>query len=188
MIEKYPPIVQVDNNGKIIGPINYEIAHAKHGQERGIRNLTAQICVFKSDEYNELLISKRGNIDRPGKLNLGVGGHAIWIESKNRAQNPLENAISEISEEIFYNICFPKNFELNKVTEFRKDLRLKDLEYVHLFSCVYPGPFSINPEEVSEVFFMEINKLKNDLNRNPEKYTKSAELYLEKLLENLHLP
>ena len=55
----YPPIVQVDDLGSVIGPIMHDEAHMKNRYEKGVRHATVNCFVFRDESYAELLISKR---------------------------------------------------------------------------------------------------------------------------------
>jgi isopentenyldiphosphate isomerase len=178
---EYPPIVQVDDSGQVLGPIRYEEAHKKSPHQSGIRHATSSIFIFNNENQDRLLVTKRShNISRPNMLNVCVGGHAIWLSNKFRAQTPKETAITELAGEIFYDMPVPDPFgRMSYVTGVRKDLRLNDPEYCHLFRYVHCGPFKANPEEVSDVFFEDTAKVREDVRSNPQKYVRSARFYLD---------
>lgn len=183
MQEEYPPIVQVTDTGVVVGPVSYESAHPRDPNTPGIRHLTANVFVFEDNSYSRLLLTRRsGGIDRGGILNVCIGGNAIWLKNEQRAQTPPETAVNEL-EEIFYQTPIPESFGLRGLISFPKDLRINDPEYVHLFEGIYQGPFSLQPDEVSEAFFVNIEELLRDLEINPSKYVKSANFYLGKYLQ-----
>lgn len=181
----YPPIVQVDDSGNVLGPVSYESAHPKDETTHGIRHLSSNVFIFEDISLRNILLTERSaKISRKGRLNVCIGGHAIWLEQLNRAQTPLEAALSELSEEVFYNASLPEELRktLHPITTFPKDLRPNDPEYVHLFQAVYRGPFSLNPDEVSSADFRGVESVVKDVQEHPELYVKSASLYLERLL------
>ncbi|MDP2925261.1 MAG: hypothetical protein Q8N99_02720 [Nanoarchaeota archaeon] len=183
----YPPIVQVNEFGVAVSPVSYELAHPGDGKTPGIRHLTSSVFIFDDTSLSRILLTEKSyKISRINKLNVSIEGHAIWLKAENRGQTPLEAALSELSEEIFFNLSLPEEIRntITPVTSFSKDLRSNDLEYVHMFQGVYKGPFSLNPDKVYWSCFAEIDLVKNDVGKHPELYVRSAGLYLEKLLEN----
>jgi len=185
MINRYPSIVHVTDFGIEIGPIPYDLGHPKDINARGLRHSTSNTFIFEDYSQSKLLLTRRSErVSHGGVLNVTVGGHAKWLENENRAQTPLETALSEL-EEVFYQQPVPKELSLKPVSQFRKDIRPNDPEYVHLFEGIYKGLFSLQPDEVSEAFFEDLDLISREVLRNPEKYVRSARFYLERLQENI---
>jgi len=179
MISQYPPIIEVDDYGNIVGPINYEDAHPQDQETGGVRHLTSNVLVFEDESCKRLLLTQRSkDISRSSTLNISVGGHGIWLNNEDRAQTPLETALMEMQEELFSGNSLPNGLKIDYVNSFRKDLRMNDLEYVHFYRTFFSGPFNPNAREVSRAFFEDIDFVLDDLLKNPCKYVKSAPLYL----------
>lgn len=179
---EYPPIVCVDEEGRVIGPVSYEDAHDRENP-RGIRHLTVSTLIFRDASYEEVLVTRRTREVHSGDvLDISSGGHARWIVAEDRAERPLETAIHELHEELFYQQELPP-LELREVAFFRKDLRPYDREYVHLFRGVYNGGLSLNPQEVSEASFLNVRSFYGDALYHREGYTKSVPFILGKYFE-----
>jgi hypothetical protein len=121
-------------------------------------------------------------MNRGGKINVCIGGHNDWLDYSNKGEKSIETALRELKEEVFYNNTLPPELDnLQFISAFPKNLRANDLEIVSLYTGIYSGPFYKNPFEVSDIFFETIPNVKTDIIKNPEKYVKSAELYLDHL-------
>ncbi len=188
MSPKYPPIVQVDDFGRVIGPVEFNLAHTRNlkPETRGIRHRTANAFIFEDTSYQRMLITKRGSaVNRAGCFDMSAGGHAEWLVGEGRAQKPLETVVCEIKGELFYHRSMPVSLirSLRLVAEFQKDLRPYDSEFVSLFDGVCPGPFGFDSEEVAEMSFRDISEVWHNVQKNPGPYTKTAHLCLLKYLE-----
>ncbi len=179
---KHPPVVQVDDAGNIIGPIWFEEAHPKDKNEKGIRHATANTIIYSSPDKKQVLLQLRGGTaKKPDVWDCSAGGHIDWIPRENRASTPEETAYQEIDEELFSGKGIPSSMTLKKAGEFPKQTRPNDPEYVYLFESVYSGLFLTNPDEVREARFFDVDFLKQDIKQNPDKYTSSLRVYLERV-------
>jgi len=179
MANKYPPIVQVDDFGKIIGPINYEVAHS----EKEIRHATVNIFLFGDHSYEKIMVSLRGyRVSGAGKWDSSAGGHINWLVDENRAATPEETIHAEIKEELFFNRKTPRELlnGLELICAFPNDENQSNKEFTYLFRSVYPGPFFHNPDEVRELKFVGLGWLREDINKfsKYKKYTKNIEVCL----------
>lgn len=172
---EYPPIVQVDEAGNPIGPLNYSDAHSQ-----GIAHMTAAALLFNKTR-KKILLSLRGNVTRGGVWDASAGGHASWLT--NRAETPDEIIYREGTEELFYENVWPEELVLARRASFWKQTRPTDREFAYLFDGIYDGPFFPNPEEVSEVRFFGVDETIRDIENNPERYTRSLGVFLKKYIE-----
>ena len=73
----YPPIVQVDDLGNVVGPIMYKAAH---NPRKPIRHATSHVLVFETPKFERLLLQRRGgSVDKPGAFDSSAAGHIDWI-------------------------------------------------------------------------------------------------------------
>lgn len=185
MEQKNESIVQVDEDGKIVGPVFFREAHPKEG--KGIRHVTSNVFLFEDKNFNRILLTKRSkNISRPGAFNVTIGGHVNWLTHEGRSEDPMKTALKELSEEVFYGLPLP-NVTLNHLAYFKKDTRPNDPEYIHLFSTVYPGPFNPDLHEVEELYFANLRDVQREILERPEKYVSSARPFLNQMLSVLEI-
>lgn len=178
---EYPPIVQVDYNGKIIGPIMYREAH---NYLNPVLHESSHVFIFEDDSYSRLLLQKRGgDVDITGVWDDSSGGHIDWLVDKNRPMAPEETAYRELEEELFDKVGLPLGLKLEQVCTFLKHTRPADREFNYLFRGVHPGPFLLNPKEVSEVKFFDIEFLLKNIEEDRMAYTDSFPFVLFKYLE-----
>ncbi len=187
-MKKLPLIVQVDENGKAIGPVEYKIAHPKDETCEGIRHAVVSSLIFEDYSYKKVLLQKRGLIVATGKnkYDSSAGGHINWLVEENRADTPKNAVYKEINEELFSLKGIPKILKLEYLGAFHKRTRLNDPEFLHLFEGVYSGPFFQDNKEVSELRWEDMNFLLRDIKNNPDRYTRSLDFVLDKHLNNLY--
>ena len=180
---KYPPIVKVDEHGKVVGPISYRKAHPLDINTSGPRHTTTNILIFKDSTCKKVLISLRSNIFMGNRWDSSAGGHILWINEKGKAATPEETAYKEVNEELFSGKGVPKDLRLEEICTFWKRTRLNDHELVHLFSGIYNGQLNHNSKEVSKVKFIGVDKLLKDTEKPSKNYTNSVGVCIRKYLE-----
>lgn len=164
----------IDDNDNVIGHATYKEAH-----EKGLLHRASDIFVFKDDSFQEILLNVRSEkMTYPGTL-CNPGGHAKLGET------PLDNARSELQEEMFYKHKLPKEIVFEKIFEKRYKIKTKNT-IRSLFRVVYTGPFYNDPKEVSDFFFMKIDDVIKNVKENPEKYSLFFRLILEEYLKIVH--
>ena len=184
---KYPPIVQVDENGKVIGPVKYKIAHPENENHNGVRHSTVNVMIFKDNSYRKVLLQKRGKevLAEKGRYDCSAGGHIDWLIDKNMPDTPKDAVLKEINEELFSLKGIPKTMELGYIGAFNKELALNDKEFLYLVRGICQGPFSLYLKEVSELKWEDVSFLLIDLKNFPGKYTKNLGFCLEKCLDRI---
>ena len=158
----------VDENDNIIDKDYKSNCRKEKKYYRGIA-----IFVFEDEFSNNILIQQRSRCKKknPLKYSFPAGG-ALSCESYLKA------AKREFIEEQLYNIDSDNivlNFE--ELFKIRKNLD-DDCCYMTIFKLIYNQELSNNPLEVNNSFFMSIDAILDDMNNNPEKYTKTAILLL----------
>jgi isopentenyldiphosphate isomerase len=183
MESKYPPIVQVNETGTVIGPISYSKAHTKPFS--GIWHQSASILIFEDDSMERFLSTKRsGKINSGGRWDISAGGHSIYLPTE-KPQTPEQTIFDEVTEELFNHDQIPKNFVgLELIARFQKSLRLHDLEHCSLFKGVCKGPFKLG-DEVTANRFITPEEFLMDSKANPDKYTKSSPFFVQKYLDTV---
>ncbi len=156
----------VDENGNVL-------KHSRRSEIHGNPSLIHRVVhVLVFDNADRLLLQKRShNKDiAPGKWDTSVGGHL------NPGEGILEAARREMKEELgiadcrleyLYTYLFSNNIES---------------ELVSTFTCVYNEEFFINREEIDEIAFWDMKKIKENLGKNlfSGHFEKEISTYLKK--------
>jgi isopentenyldiphosphate isomerase len=140
----------VDNNGKVQ-------MLAKRSEIHGNPSLIHRVVhVLVFDKEDRLLLQKRSqNKDiAPGKWDTSVGGHV------NPMEDILDAAKREMKEELGITeceLCFLYSYLFSNHIE---------SELVSTFSCEYNSKFFFNKEEIEEIAFWDIKKIRANLGKN----------------------
>ncbi len=113
------------------------------------------VHVLVFDRNGRLLMQKR-SMDKdvaPGKWDTSVGGHV------NPGETVIEAAKREMAEELGISGC-----ELKYLYSYLFSNRTES-ELVSTFSCEYSGGFSVNKEEIDEIAFWELDKVRENLGK-----------------------
>lgn len=161
----------VDDNDNVIGQKTRKECH-----DEMIRHRSVVAMIFKDSSYSELLIQKRGRTEEINPLKWClVGGHMISGETY------LEGLKRELNEEMFVGVDFP-SLEFTELFKIKVNAN-DDHEFITIFRTVYDGNFTTNPEEAEDYQYVDIEKLLDDLENNPEKYTETIRTILKKYRE-----
>lgn len=150
----------VDSQNRVIRQASFEECHTK-----GLRHRGADIFIFRDRSMTELLIQKRSPLlqAEPGKLISSASGHVEAGESYE------EGALREMQEELFHENRLP-DIALVPISTYPMTDRPNNHEFVKLFYAFYPGPFFPDPEEVTRLKFVNIDRLREDMGAHPERY------------------
>ena len=162
-------LYRVDETGRILGAVNYHIAHPKEISQKGVRHISVNAFIFEDSDRRLLLVAQRNDTGVTGN---SCGGHLVYGDT------PLEGICSEAREELFDGRELPKSMKFTKVRSYTKDARANDPEYSIHYESVYHGLFSIG-DEVKTIGFVNIRELKRRIADNPEKYTRSLKVELQ---------
>ena len=130
------------------------------------------VHVLVFDKKGRLLLQKRSfNKDvAPGKWDTSVGGHV------KPGEDILEAAKRETKEELGISDC-----SLDYLYAYLFSNRIES-ELVNTFSCVYNGKFIFDKDEIDEIAFWDIKKIKENLGKKvfSGHFEKEITTYLEK--------
>lgn len=142
-------------------PIGVMEKMAAHEQAR----LHRAFSVFIFNTKGEMLLQKRslGKYHSPG----------LWTNACCSHPNPGEltadAAIRRLQEELGFTTSLQKAFHFTYKAPF--DNGLTEFEFDHVFTGTYEGSIHVNPEEVSDYKFVDINELEEDILQNQAAYT-----------------
>ncbi len=161
-------LILVDEHDKQIGTAEKMRVH-----EKGLLHRAFSILVLNSK--NEILLQQRA------KSKYHCGG--LWTNtccSHPRNGELLDAATHRrLKEEMGFD-C-----ELKKTANFIYKVKfangLTEHEHLHVFTGLFDGKCSPNPEEADDCKWISQEELRKDVEKNPEKYTYWFSLILEKL-------
>lgn len=150
----------VDGQNRVTRQASFEECHSQ-----GLRHRGADIFIFKDRSMTELLIQKRNPHLKaePGKFISSASGHVEAGETYE------EGALREMREELFHKKEL-SDITLVPISTYPMTDRPTNHELVRLFYAFYPGPFFPDPEEVTRLDFVNLDKLRRDMGAHPEKY------------------
>ena len=129
------------------------------------------VHVLVFDKKGRLLLQKRSlNKDvAPGKWDTSVGGHV------NPGEDILEAAKREMKEELGISDC-----KMGYMYAYLFSNHIES-ELVSTFSCIYNGQFFFNKDEIDEIAFWDIKKIKENLGKNvfSGHFEKEISIYLK---------
>ena len=140
----------VDKNGNVVGLVRRSEAHGNPA----LIHRVVHVLVF--DREGGLLLQKRSmNKDvAPGKWDTSVGGHV------HPGEDILEAAKRETKEELGITGC-----SLSFLYSYLFSNHIES-ELVSTFSCEYNGKFFFNQEEIDEIAFWDMKKIRANLGKN----------------------
>ncbi|MCD6477442.1 MAG: isopentenyl-diphosphate Delta-isomerase [Candidatus Aenigmarchaeota archaeon] len=162
-------VILVDENDN---PIGFEEKLKAH-QNGGKLHRAFSILVFNSE--GKLLIQRRASTKyhSPG----------LWANTCCSHPRPGEELIDaahrRLKEECGFDTDLKEVFSF--IYEAQFDNRLTEKELDHVLIGYYDGGVHPNPDEVDEVKWVEVNKLKEDMRHNPKKYAPWFVIIMEKL-------
>ena len=156
----------VDELGKVIGSALRSECH------NGSKLLHPVIHLHIVNNRGELLLQKRSaNKDiQPGKWDTSVGGHIDYGESIEAA------LFREVGEELGITSFIP---QFLRSFIFESEI---EKEMVYTYKTIYEGSFSFDKNEIDEIRFWSIEKIKEYLNKNV--FTPNFESEFDFLIEN----
>lgn len=151
-------VVLVDESDKKLGTEDKLKAHRKGKLHRAF-------SIFVFNKKKELLLQKRAE----SKYHCG----GLWTNTCCSHPRPDENleeaAERRIKEEMGFKCEMERIFSFVYRAEFDNGLTEHELD--HVFLGEYDGNPDPNPEEVGDWKWVKPQKLKKDIQENPEKYT-----------------
>ena len=157
---------------EVVDEKGYVLKLAKRSEihcDPSLLHRVVHVLVF--DKKGRLLLQKRSlNKDVvPGKWDTSVGGHV------NPAEDILDAAKREMKEELGISDC---RLEYLYTYLFTNHI---ESELVSTFSCIYNGQFFFNKDEIDEIAFWDIKKIKENLGKNvfSGHFEKEISIYLK---------
>jgi isopentenyl-diphosphate delta-isomerase type 1 len=140
----------VDEKGDVLKLAKRSEIHS----DPSLMHRVVHVLVF--DKKGRLLLQKRSlNKDvAPGKWDTSVGGHV------NPGEDILEAAKREMKEELGISDC-----TLNYLYAYLFSNHIES-ELVSTFSCIYNGKLLFNKDEIDEIAFWDMEKIREHLGRN----------------------
>ena len=165
-------VVVVSENDEILGLMEKMNAH-----ENGI--LHRAFSVFLFNNKGEMLLQKRasGKYHSPNQWTNAVCSHPKIDETY------LEGAQRRLNEELGITADLIEKFSFIYKADVGQNLWEHELD--HVFTGHYEGNFALNEEEVSEVRYISMQQLDEEMNANPEKFTEWFKIILKEYKDHL---
>ena len=165
-------VVVVSENDEILGLMEKMNAH-----ENGI--LHRAFSVFLFNNKGEMLLQKRasGKYHSPNQWTNAVCSHPKIDETY------LEGAQRRLNEELGITADLIEKFSFIYKADVGQNLWEHELD--HVFTGNYEGNFALNEEEVSEVRYISMQQLDEEMNANPEKFTEWFKIILKEYKDHL---
>lgn len=165
-------VVVVSENDEILGLMEKMNAH-----ENGI--LHRAFSVFLFNDKGEMLLQKRasGKYHSPNQWTNAVCSHPKIDETY------LEGAQRRLNEELGITADLIEKFSFIYKADVGQNLWEHELD--HVFTGNYEGNFALNEEEVSEVRYISMQQLDEEMNANPEKFTEWFKIILKEYKDHL---
>lgn len=165
-------VVVVSENDEILGLMEKMEAH-----ENGI--LHRAFSVFLFNDKGEMLLQKRasGKYHSPNQWTNAVCSHPKIDETY------LEGAQRRLNEELGITANLTEKFSFIYKADVGQNLWEHELD--HVFTGNYEGNFALNEEEVSEIRYISMQQLDEEMNENPEKFTEWFKIILKEYKDHL---
>lgn len=165
-------VVVVSENDEILGLMEKMNAH-----ENGI--LHRAFSVFLFNDKGEMLLQKRasGKYHSPNQWTNAVCSHPKIDETY------LEGAQRRLNEELGITADLIEKFSFIYKADVGQNLWEHELD--HVFTGNYEGNFALNEEEVSEIRYISMQQLDEEMNANPEKFTEWFKIILKEYKDHL---
>ncbi len=165
-------VVVVSENDEILGLMEKMNAH-----ENGI--LHRAFSVFLFNDKGEMLLQKRasGKYHSPNQWTNAVCSHPKIDETY------LDGAQRRLKEELGITTDLTEKFSFIYKADVGQNLWEHELD--HVFTGNYEGNFALNEEEVSEIRYISMQQLDEEMNANPEKFTEWFKIILKEYKDHL---
>lgn len=165
-------VVLINPQDEVLGSMEKMEAH-----ENGL--LHRAFSVFLFNEKGEMLLQKRAasKYHSPNQWTNAVCSHPRMNETYE------EGAKRRLKEEIGIDVEIEKKFHFLYKAEVGDKLWEHELD--HVFTGYYDGEFELNPEEVSEIRYILMEDLENEMKTNPEYFTEWFKIILKEYKDHL---
>ncbi|MCQ4034343.1 isopentenyl-diphosphate Delta-isomerase [Kaistella montana] len=165
-------VVVVSENDEILGLMEKMEAH-----ENGI--LHRAFSVFLFNDKGEMLLQKRASskYHSPNQWTNAVCSHPKINETY------LEGAQRRLNEELGISADLTEKFSFVYKADVGQNLWEHELD--HVFTGNYEGNFVLNEDEVSEIRYISMQQLDEEMKENPEHFTEWFKIILKEYKDHL---
>jgi isopentenyl-diphosphate delta-isomerase type 1 len=169
-----------DENNNLLGFSKLK----SEAHKTGLWHRAAHIWIYNSKGEIILQLRAKDKSVFPDVWDVSCAGHVT------AGEEPIISAIRELEEEIGITVKKKelKFFKIIKIDViFRK---MKNKEFYYVFFLKFDGDIKklkLQDEEVQEIKFISIDKLKQELKENPDKYLPHGEYWFEVMKEVKHI-
>lgn len=172
MIFMKEELILVNSNDREIGYEEKEKCH--YGRPK----LHRAFSVFIFNDKGEMLMTKRSRMKKTWPLH--------WSNaccSHPRKGETVEKAAARrVKEELGISAPLTFLFKFEYSAQYNKEWGEHELD--HVFAGRYAGTIRPNHDEVDDIKFVSTEKLREDIEKNPEKYTPWFKLALDRVIEH----
>lgn len=167
-------IILVDENDREIGHMEKIEAHKNGGF------LHRAFSIFLFDSKGRMLLQQRA------KTKHTFGG--LWTNAccshPNKGESIGQAAHRKLKQEFGFDCNFKEMFSF--IYKADSGNGLTEHEFDHVLVGIYEGEIKPNPEEIDQWKYVDVNWLKEDVEKHPEKYTPWFKIALDRVLQ--HVP
>lgn len=165
-------VVLVTPEDQVLGQIEKMKAH-----ETGL--LHRAFSVFLFNENGEMLLQKRASekYHSPDQWTNAVCSHPKLNETY------IDGAKRRLQEELGITTALEEKFNFIYKAEVGQNLWEHELD--HVFAGKFEGEFNLNKNEVSEVRYISMNYLENEILEQPQNFTEWFKIILKEYKEHL---
>ncbi|MGB3345110.1 MAG: isopentenyl-diphosphate Delta-isomerase [Aequorivita sp.] len=169
---KEEQVILVNEKDEKVGLMPKQEAH-----EKGVLHRAFSVFIF--NDKNELMLQQRAfhKYHTPG----------LWANTCCSHQRDGESSIEAGKRRLYEEMGF--STDLKETTTFiykaAFDNGLTEHELDHILVGKYSGEPKINPEEVAAWKWMELEEVKNDIQKNPDIYTPWFKIIFDKFYKHL---
>ncbi|HLC77295.1 MAG TPA: isopentenyl-diphosphate Delta-isomerase [archaeon] len=166
-------VVLVDNEDNDIGLKEKMEAH------KNPVPLHRAISVIILNNKDEMLITKRASTKKTW--------HDFWSNTccshPRKGETPEAAAKRRMQEELGFSCDLDFLFKFTYEAKFNNEWGEHELD--HIFLGYYDGPVHANAEEIGDHKFVDIEELKHDMEKHPEKYTPWFKLMFKRVMYHI---
>ena len=165
-------VVLITPKDKVLGVMNKLEAHQK-----GILHRAFSIFLF--DKKGNILLQRRAKnkYHSPNQWTNACCSHPREDETY------LQAAERRLREELGISCELEKKFDFIYKADVGGGLWEHELD--HVFTGIYEGEFHLNPEEVSEIRYISLQDLEQEIEKSPENFTEWFKIILKEYKQHL---
>lgn len=163
----------------LVTPENLEIGLMDKMEAHRLGLLHRAFSVFLFNSRGEMLLQKRAatKYHSPCQWTNAVCSHP------RQGETFVEAAARRLKEELGITTDLSEKFHFVYKAKVGQDLWEHELDYV--FTGIFEGEFHLNPQEVSEVRYLSLEKLDREMEENPSEFTEWFKIILNEYRHHL---